>query len=91
MKNILLFLIAISIAACTSNTIFKKPDDLIYKEEMVDLLTDLYIATAAKSSRNQDKERNVDYSFIVFEKYGIDSSRFKRSNCLLYTSPSPRD
>jgi len=80
MKKGLLFLIVILIGAFSSNTIFKKPDDLIPKEEMVALLTDLYIATAAKSSRNLDKKRNEDYTFIVFEKYGIDSAQFRRSN-----------
>jgi hypothetical protein len=47
---------------------------------MVDLLTDLYLATAAKTAKNLDKERNVDYTQLVFEKHGIDSARFKRSN-----------
>lgn len=80
MKNALLLVILIIVGSCTSNTIFKKPDDLIPKEEMVALLTDLYIASAARSSRNLEKQRNEDYTFIVFERHGIDSTRFKRSN-----------
>ena len=59
---------------------FEKPKDLISEEEMVLLLTDLYIATAAKSYANKQDDKNIDYTFIVFEKYGIDSARFKRSN-----------
>jgi len=80
MQKLLYLFLFILIASCTSNTIFKKPDDLIGKEEMVNLLTDMYIATAAKSSKNIHKDRNIDYTHLVFEKYGIDTGRFRRSN-----------
>lgn len=80
MKNTAVILLSLIVLACNSNTIFKKPKDLITKEEMVLLLTDLYIATAAKSYPNKQNKRNIDYTFTVFEKYGIDSARFKRSN-----------
>lgn len=66
--------------ACTSNTIIKKPDDLIPKNQMVDLLTDMLIATGAENIKNIELERNVNYFPLVFEKYGIDSTRFKESN-----------
>ena len=80
MKKSLLIFLFISIISCTSNTIFKKPDDLIPKEEMVDLLTDIYLTAASKPYRNKLGERNIDYTFLVYEKYGIDSARFKASN-----------
>jgi hypothetical protein len=78
-------LIIITLFSCTSNTIFKKPEDLIEKELMVDLLTDLTIATTAKNEKNIYGKRNVDYTQLVFEKYGIDTTRFKKSN-FYYTS-----
>ena len=71
--------------ACTSNTIIKKPDDLISKNQMVDLLTDMLIAAGAENIKNVDLERNLNYFPLVFEKYGIDSTRFKESN-YYYTS-----
>lgn len=80
MKKQAVILLSILAIACNSNTIFEKPKDLISEEEMVLLLTDLYIATAAKSYANKQDDKNIDYTFIVFEKYGIDSARFKRSN-----------
>lgn len=52
---------------------------------MVDLLTDLTIATTAKNEKNIYGKRNVDYTQLVFEKYGIDTARFKKSN-FYYTS-----
>ena len=80
MKNSILILLVACMISCTSNTIFKKPNDLISKDSMVILLSDLYLATSSKVYRNKFDERNIDYTFLVFEKYGIDSARFRRSN-----------
>jgi hypothetical protein len=70
---------------CTSNTIIKKPDHLIPKNQMVDLLTDMLIASEGENIKNSALERNVNYYPLVFEKYGIDSTQFKESN-YYYTS-----
>jgi hypothetical protein len=81
------FIVALILAlsACTSNTVIKKPDDLIPKEQMVELLTEMMLATGAEGIRNAEGDRNIDYFPLVFAKYGIDSARFKRSN-FYYTS-----
>lgn len=81
----LLFTIIFLLGACTSNTIYKKPDDLIPKNQMVDLLTDMYLAKAAKNIKTKTLERNLEYMPLIFEKYGIDSLRFQHSN-LYYMS-----
>lgn len=70
---------------CTSNTILKKPDNLIPKDQMVDVLTDLFLAINAETTKNIQLERKVNYYPLIFEKYGIDSTRFKESN-YYYTS-----
>lgn len=70
---------------CTSNTILEKPKNLIPKEQMVDLITDLFIASEAKPIKNENLERKINYVPLVFEKHQIDSLRFKESN-LYYTS-----
>ena len=72
-------------ASCTSNTILKEPDNLIPKEKMVDLLTDMYLANAAFSVKNKNLKRKIDYVPLVYEKYQIDSLRFHTSN-LFYMS-----
>ncbi|NQW35985.1 MAG: DUF4296 domain-containing protein [Flavobacteriales bacterium] len=74
-----------TLAACTSNTIYEKPKDLIPKEQMIDLLTDLYIANAAGNNSNKEGNSSVKYFPLVYEKYKIDSNRFKSSN-FYYTS-----
>ncbi len=71
--------------SCTSNTILKEPDNLIPKEKMVDLLTDMYIANAAFSVKNKNLNRKIDYIPLVYEKHQIDSLRFHTSN-LYYMS-----
>lgn len=72
-------------ASCTSNTIYKKPKDLIPKDTMVMLLTDLYIASPSYLYKNKRLRRKTNYMPLVYNKYLIDSVRFIESN-LYYTS-----
>ncbi len=71
--------IALYFSACTSNTIYKKPDDLIPEDQMVDLMVDIYIANVAVNLPNKDNLRNIQYMPLVYEKYKVDSTRFKKS------------
>jgi hypothetical protein len=84
-RFISILLLTLLLQGCTSNTIIKKPDDLISKDQMVNLITDMMLATGAEGIRNFEGERNIDYFPLVFAKYNIDSSQFKRSN-FYYTS-----
>jgi len=86
MKKII-YIVVLSILAvsCNSNTILKKPKDLIPKDEMVNILTDMLIATSAHRLKNKGLMRNINYFPLVFEKYQIDSTRFQTSN-FYYTS-----
>jgi hypothetical protein len=85
MKKILLFLIVIVLTSCTSNTILKKPKDIIPKDTMVLLLTDLFIAKSAFIEKNILNQRKINYMPLVYHKYKIDSTRFSNSN-FYYTS-----
>jgi len=81
MNNFLSILLAsIFLVSCTSNTIIEKPKNLIPKEQMVDLLTDLLLANGSGSIKNTQLKRNVNYYPLVFEKYNIDTTQFKESN-----------
>ncbi|SNR53432.1 DUF4296 domain-containing protein [Lutibacter flavus] len=84
-KFFYILFIAVFFMNCTSNTILKKPDNLIPKDQMVDVLTDLFLAINAETTKNIQLERKVNYYPLIFEKYGIDSTRFKESN-YYYTS-----
>ncbi len=86
MKKIsILFLIAIIIGSCTSRTIYKKPKNLIDKEKMINIWTDLYIARGARSVKTISLKKNINYVPMVLEKYQIDSTQFSKSN-IYYTS-----
>ncbi|SNR14054.1 DUF4296 domain-containing protein [Tenacibaculum jejuense] len=86
MKNIILFILCISLClACTGNTIYKEPKNLIPRDSMVALLTDMHIAAAAKPVKNLDQKRDLNYMQLVYDKYKIDSLRFEQSN-IYYTS-----
>jgi hypothetical protein len=49
------------------------------------ILKDLFLATAAKNIKNKQKQRRFSYIPLVYQKYKIDSTRFKESS-LYYTS-----
>ena len=86
MKKLVYPLLAfLFIVSCTSKTIYKKPDHLIEKDQMIKIWTDIYIARGAKSVQTLDKKNNINYLPLVFEKYKIDSAQFSESN-LFYTS-----
>jgi hypothetical protein len=80
MKKYLLLLVSCYLFSCTSNTIYEKPKDLIPKDTMVAVITDLYIASAARNLKNNKFQKGVNYIPLVYNKYGIDSLRLKRSN-----------
>lgn len=77
--------ICLFLVSCTSNTILEKPDDLIPPDKMTDILTDMFIANGAELATNKQGNRNVNYFYAITSKYGIDSTRFNRSN-YYYTS-----
>ena len=75
----------IFLTSCTSRTIYKKPEDIIPKNQMIDLWVDIYIANGAQSVENKNSERLINYFPFIYQKYNIDSVRFMKSN-IYYTS-----
>ena len=85
LKYLLLIFTCILLTFCTSNTIYKKPENLITKDQMVNVVTDMLMATGGNNIKNLNLERKVNYFPLVFEKYKIDSATFNSSN-VYYTS-----
>ncbi len=85
MRAVLYICTGLILASCTSNTIYKKPENLIPKDSMVMLLTDMYIASSAKNQKNKFLKREQNYMGLIYEKFKIDSTRFDVSNTY-YTS-----
>ncbi|RUA10373.1 MAG: DUF4296 domain-containing protein [Flavobacteriia bacterium] len=73
------------IAACAEEVV-KKPENLIPKEKMADILHDLAILNAAKSNvSNKFDESGIDIMEFLYHKYDIDSAQFSQSD-LYYAS-----
>lgn len=82
LKNIhIILVLCLCVAACSGNYKPKKPDNLISKDKMSEVLYDLYVINAAKSINRKLLEAN---GFIpetyVLTKYNIDSLQFVESN-----------
>ena len=76
------FLVFLSfLISCQDVKKVEKPEDLIPEDKMIDVLTELSLVHAA---RNYDKSRleqtGIDPEVYIYEKFGIDSLQFKRSN-----------
>ena len=84
-KFFYIVILSVFFGACTSNTMIKKPKNLIPKKQMVDLLTDMFLANGGDNIKNINLQRNINYFPLVFEKYQIDTTRFNESN-YYYTS-----
>lgn len=81
MRNFFYIFILLLIVSCTtSNTVYERPKDLIPKDSMIALLTDMYIASSVNNVKNKFLEREKNYVFLVYKKYQIDSTRFSKSN-----------
>lgn len=65
---------------CKSDTI-EKPDNLVDEDKMVDVMYDLYLLNAIKSTNmNYLRENNITSANYVFEKHKIDSLQFSQSD-----------
>ncbi|MEN8744985.1 MAG: DUF4296 domain-containing protein [Polaribacter sp.] len=84
-KSILLFFAFSFFYNCTSNTIYKKPTDLIPKDTMVILIQEMLIASASKNVKTINLQRKIDYFPFVYDRFKIDSTRFQKSS-FYYTS-----
>jgi hypothetical protein len=59
----------------------KKPDNLISKSKMVDIIYDMSLVSAAKGvNRKLMEQQGLHPDKYVYEKHGIDSAQFAQSN-----------
>lgn len=79
-KVIALFILVVSFFSC-NNDLVEKPDNLIDKKVMKDILYDMLILDAVKyQDPNVLYENGVNPKTYVFKKYKIDSLQFTKSN-----------
>ena len=71
--------------ACKENVNYIKPENLISKSQMTDMLFDMHLVVGTSNVKNLNLEKNRNYMSLVYEKYGVDSIQFAESN-LYYTA-----
>lgn len=88
MGKAILFLCVALLLSCGEKVV-EKPEKLIPKDKMVDLLYDMAILTAAKNT-NADllKRNNIETMDYLYKKYGIDSTQFSNSNTYYASIPT---
>ncbi|WP_053992759.1 DUF4296 domain-containing protein [Mangrovimonas sp. TPBH4] len=82
MKQLLIFSVLLaSFWGCHDVKRPEKPDNLIAKEKMSDILYDVFLMNAAKSMKKQTLEdKGIHPEEYVFKKHGIDSLQFAQSS-----------
>lgn len=81
MKKGVLFFILISLILSCKEEVVKKPENLIEKEIMVDVMYDLALLEAIKyQSPNALQAHKINPDEYIYKKYKIDSAQFVRSN-----------
>jgi hypothetical protein len=81
MKPLYAFLILALLGGCQDIQKTPKPDDLISKDKMVDVLTEISLLHGARSyNMNLLEEKGIDPNKYIYEKYDIDSLQLVKSN-----------
>ena len=81
MKKGVLFFILISLILSCKEEVVKKPENLIEKDIMVDVMYDLALLEAIKyQSTNELETHKINPDEYIYKKYKIDSAQFVQSN-----------
>ncbi len=80
MRKIIYIIFVLFFMACESKVNYKKPKNLISKDQMIDLLYDMHMANATQGIKDNNLEKNKNYMSLIYEKYKIDSTQFATSN-----------
>lgn len=85
MKKLLFLLVLLTVVSCAEKVV-EEPDNLIPKEKMIDILHDLAILNATKTTIGAKlDESGIDIMEFLYKKYQIDSTQFSESD-LYYAS-----
>lgn len=80
-RFLILLLVFCLFLGCEPNIKPKKPDSLIDKDKMTNVLYDMFITSSAKgTSRTKFEIKGIDPETYILKKYNIDSLQFAMSN-----------
>lgn len=79
-KAAVIFGVLLLAIACGKQVV-EKPENLIGKDKMADIIYDLAILEAMRSQKPVILENNgINQNTYIYKKYGIDSLQFAKSN-----------
>ena len=74
-------IVLIVLFGCQSVSKPEKPDNLIPKEKMMDIMMDSYLSNAARSVNNRKvRSYGLKLDSLIYAKYNVDSLQFANSN-----------
>lgn len=86
MRTVLVILMVSGLFSCQHVERPERPEDVIPLDKMADIMTDVYLANAARSVNNKVIRQNaLALDSMIYKKYDIDSLQFVISNSY-YTS-----
>ena len=81
MKKVVYILVLVILASCQHVDRPEKPENLIPKDQMVQILAEAYTGNAARSISNRTlREEGLQIDSLIYNKYRIDSLQFVESN-----------
>lgn len=81
MKLVICLLIVFVMVGCQEVILPEKPDNLIAKDKMVEILMEAYTGNAARSVNNRVMRDDVlALDSLIFKKFAVDSLQFAQSN-----------
>lgn len=87
MKKIIFAIVLFAVFSC-GNEVVEKPDNLIEKEVMVDILYDLALIQSAETNNPSAFSQNeIKVNELIYKKYDIDSATFAQSNRYYASDP----
>ena len=83
-------ILLLSILVSCGEEVVEKPENLIAKDQMTEIIYDLAILNAArKTNPRYLEELDIESMPFIYEKYGVDSTQFARSD--LYYASVPEE
>lgn len=77
----ILFIIFLSFFGCQNVNLPQKPENLIPKNKMVDILTETYLGNAARSVDNKSIiTKGIKMDSLIYRNFDVDSVQFAQSN-----------
>jgi hypothetical protein len=93
-KNIILIIASAILLSACHEPVVEKPKNLVPRDRIVEMLTDMHIAESVFQNRRYSSEQlfqftEADFYYSILKKYNISDTTFEKS--LIYYSSHPKE